>query len=442
MQRFALLFSSFLAFAAPAAALDIDVGNFKLENGMEVVVIPDRRAPVVTHMVWYRVGAADEVSGKTGLAHFLEHLLFKGTKKHPPGEFERLLESNGGDGNAFTSNDYTGYFQRIASDRLELVMELEADRMQNVVLTDEIVAPELLVVKEERRERTENDPSALLGEQMEAALYTAHPYGRPVVGWMGEVAKLTKDDALDFYRAHYTPANAVLVVAGDVTEEQVKTLAEKYYGTLKNTFTPMPRVRTPEPEPIAARRVDMIDERASSPSVSRSYLTKSYSTAEDNEPEALELLAEILGGGSQSRLYKRLVVEQKIAAFAGAYYSGGRLDSGTFGVYGGPNAGIDLKTVEAALDVELALMIKDGPTQEELDKARARSLAEQVYALDSQAALARLFGSALMTGSTVEDVLQSDAVVAKLTIGDLQKAAVNALQLKRSVTGTLLPKSN
>ena len=283
MRAFRMSFLQFFLFVLmvlPAQALDVEVADFKLANGMEVVVIPDHRAPVVTHMVWYRVGAADEVSGKSGLAHFLEHLMFKGTTKHPPGEFDHLIDINGGEGNAFTTSDYTAFFQRIASDRLGLMMELEADRMQNLVLTDENVLPELQVVREERRERTDNDPSALLSEQVDAALYTAHPYGKPVIGWMSEVAKLTKDDAVAFYKAHYTPANAILVVAGDATPEQVKTLAEKYYGPLKNTFTPGARVRTQEPDPIAARRVTMSDARASSQVFQRSYLGPSYLTAD------------------------------------------------------------------------------------------------------------------------------------------------------------------
>ncbi len=425
--------------ALPARALDVEVSDFKLANGMEVVVIPNHRAPVVTHMVWYRVGSADEVSGKSGLAHFLEHLMFKGTSKHPPGEFDRLIDINGGEGNAFTTRDYTAYFQRIASDRLGLMMELEADRMQNLVLTDENVLPELDVVREERRERTDNDPSALLSEQIDAAMYTAHPYGKPVIGWMSEVAKLTKDDAIAFYRAHYTPANAILVVAGDATPEQVKILAEKYYGVLKNTFTPGPRLRTLEPEPIASRRVTLVDARAASPVIQRSYLAPSYGTSTDHEAIALDLLADILGNGTQSRLYKRLVVEQKLAAYVGAWYTGDQLDSGTFGVYGAPNSGIDVGKVEAAIDVILADVLKNGITQIELDRVRNQAIAEQIYTLDDQATLARMAGVALATGLTVRSIFDRDAEIAKVTLDDIRQAAAKFIVLKRSVTGILLP---
>jgi zinc protease len=431
----------FLIAILPARALDVEVTNFKLGNGMEVVVIPDRRAPVVTHMVWYKVGSADEASGKSGLAHFLEHLLFKGTKKHPPGEFNRIIDLNGGEDNAFTSRDYTAYFQKIASDRLELVMELEADRMHNLLLTDENVIPELDVVREERRERTDNDPASLLQEQVDAALYTAHPYGRPVIGWMSEVAQLTKEDALAFYKAHYTPANAVLVVAGDVDAGQVKRLAEKHYGALKNTFEPKPRMRTLEPNPIAARRVEMMDARVSSVSIQRSYLAPSSSTAEGLDAEALDALAEIMGGGSQSRLYKRLVIEKGLAAYVGAYYSGDGLDYGAFGVYAAPVPGADVTKVEAEIDAVLAEVVANGVTQGELDRARTKLLADSVYALDSQSSLARMFGSALTTGSTVADVLGWEPDVEALKPQDVSNAARKTIDIRRSVTGVLRPET-
>lgn len=425
----------------PASAMKLDVTDFKLANGMEVVVIPDHRAPVVTHMLWYRVGSADEASGKSGLAHFLEHLMFKGTTNRKPGEFSHLVDINGGEENAFTTSDYTAYYQRIASDRLGLMMELEADRMQNLVLTDENVLPELQVVREERRTRTENDPSALLEEQIDAALYTAHPYGKPVIGWMSEVAKLTRDDAIAFYKAHYTPANAILVVAGDATPDQVRALAEKYYGPLKNTFMPAPRVRTEEPEPIAARRVIMTDARASSPVFQRSYLGPSYAIAQGREAFALDLLADILGSGTQSKFYKSLVVEQKIASSAGAWFNADNLDSGTLGVYGVPNTGVDLGKVEAAIDVILADVVAHGVTQTELDRVRNKAQAEQVYLFDDQEKLARIAGAGLMTGLSIKDLLDRDNEVAKVTLEDIKHAAAKVIVLKRSVTGILSPES-
>ena len=424
--------------ATQAFALDVPFKLYVLENGMQVVVIPDHRAPVVTHSVWYKVGSADEMSGKSGLAHFLEHLMFKGTTKHPYGVFDHLIETNGAESNAFTTRDYTAYYQRIASDRLSLVMELEADRMLNLVLTDENVKPELLVVREERRQRTENDPGALLGEQMDAAMFTAHPYGRPTVGWMSEVANLTRQDAIAFYKAHYTPANAVLIVAGDADPETVKALADKYYGSLQNTFVPEPRIRTPEPTPIVARRLTMTDERASTPYVSRNYLTPSDGTDVNNEAVALDFLASILGQGSQSRLYQTLVIQQKLATEAGSYFNGAQLDSGSLSVYGVPNPGVDVAKVETAINSVLADIVRNGVTQSELDRVRDKALASQVYALDDQMSLLQFAGMSLMTGVPVDEAFSTE-VWNKITPDDIRAVAAKYIRPENSVTGILMP---
>jgi zinc protease len=424
-----------LPFAQTAMALDVKYNTYSLPNGLQLVVIPDHRAPVVTHSIWYRVGSADEISGKSGLAHFLEHLLFKGTKKFPVGEFDHLLRTNGGEGNAFTTRDYTAYYQRAASDRLPMLMELESDRMQNLVLTEDIVKPELLVVREERRQRTENSPSSLLSEQADAALYTAHPYGRPVVGWMSEVADLTKDDALDFYRKHYEPANAMVIVAGDVDPDAVMKLATRYYGPLQNTAHTPERKRTPEPQPIAARRVSMIDERTETPYFYRTYLAPSYKSAPE-ETAALEFYASALGSGSRSRLYKSLVIEQKLASEAGAYMNGDQLDSGTFSVYAVPNPGVTLAKIEMAIDTELAKALAQGATQAELDRDRNRALIEMTYSLDDQMNLMRMAGTAAMTGSE-PDKLFSTEHWQQVTVDAMNTAARKYLRAENSVTATL-----
>jgi zinc protease len=433
------LLSFLIAGSHVAYALNVKFDEFKLDNGLQVIVLPDHRAPVVTHSIWYRVGAADEVSGKTGLAHFLEHLLFKGTTKFPQGEFDRLLRINGAEGNAFTTQDYTAYYQRAANDRLPLLMEMEADRMQNIVLTDENVAPELLVVREERRQRTENNPSALLGEQASAAQYTAHPYGRPVVGWMSEVAKLTKDDALAFYRAHYTPANAVLIIAGDVETENVKRLAERFYGPLKNTFVPVARQRTPEPLPIAERRVTMADERAETPYMLRLYLVPSYASSRE-EATSLDFLATILGSGSRSRIVKSIVLDQKLAASAGAYYNGDQLDSGNFSIYAVPNPGISFEKIEKAINTEIEKILMEGVTQTELDRDRDRSFNEQVYSLDDQLNLIRIAGSAIMSGQSLEQAFDTTHW-GKVTVQSVKSVAQKYLTTENSVTATLSRKN-
>lgn len=425
--------------AAPARALDVDVTTFTLDNGMQVVVIPDHRAPVVTHMVWYRAGAADEPPGKSGVAHLLEHLMFKGTARYPDGEFSRILRANGSHENAFTTQDFTVYHQRISRDRLALVMELEADRMQNLVLTDEAVLPERDVVLEERRERTENDPSSLLGEQLDAALYTAHPYGKPVIGWMTEVSQLTRADAIDFYSQHYQPRNAILIVAGDVGPDEVRRLATRYYGVLRNTAAAKPRFRTIEPPPVAERRVIMRDERAGSVIWQRHYLTLPARLLPQREELAMMILAEILGGGTQSRLYQSLTVKQKIAAFAGASFSADGLDHGGLGIYAAPNPGVAPEDIEAAVDVILEDLAKDGVTEDEFVRSRDSAVAQSVYLLDSQAALAEVFGTALATGQSMDDVLNFEKDMRSVTIADVNAAARSMFDRKASVTGLLLP---
>jgi zinc protease len=436
----ALLFLFLVIFGSDSSfALNIDVKSFTLKNGLQVVIIPDHRAPVVTHMVWYRVGAADEPQGKAGIAHFLEHLLFKGTPKYPQGEFSRILRRNGADENAFTTQDYTGYYQRVSKDRLELVMELEADRMANLVLRDEHVATELAVVQEERRSRIDNDPSSQLVEQMDAALFTAHPYGKPVIGWMSEVMKLNRDDAVAFYRAHYTPANAVVVVAGDVTVEEVRQLAERYYGVLPNSAEPPPRQRTEEPAPIAARRIIMSDHRMGIDLLQRSYLVPSYSNAEANEAPALDVLTDILGGGISSRLSKKLVIADKLAQEAGSFYSGDERDYGKLVVYAAATPGSDLAGAERAVDQVIAEVVAKGVNADELELAKKRLRAELIYSIDAQSSLARMFGSALMTGNTIEDVLDYSNRLAAVTAEEVKAVASKYLRLDRSVTGVITP---
>ena len=424
---------------APAYAFQADIADFKLANGLEVVVIPDHRAPVVTHMVWYRVGSADEPEGVGGIAHFLEHLMFKGTRKFKEGEFSKIIEANGGEDNAFTTKDYTAYFQHVAKDRLGAMMELEADRMQNLELTEEQVLPERQVIIEERRERIDNDPSSLLSEQVEAAMFTAHPYGRPVIGWKNQMEKLSRADAIAFYRRFYTPANAILVVAGDVTEAEVKALAEQYYGSLKNTFEVSPRVRPMEPDPIAPRRVTVKDARVAAPLLQRSYLAPSYSRDDGLEAEALDVLAEALGGGSTSILYQRLVVDQKIASYIGAWYSSGELDYGSFGVYAAPMPGQDLSALEIEIDKVLEEVKANGIPAAEIVRAKNKLDADVIYGQDSQSSMARLFGAALTTGQTVADVLGWTERIKKVSPDDIQKAAAKVLDIRRSVTGILLP---
>ncbi len=424
--------------AAPSASAAPDVSYFKLANGFEVVVVPDRRTPVVTHMVWYKVGAADEPPGKSGIAHFLEHLMFKGTAKNPAGRFSKAVAEIGGQENAFTSSDYTGYFQRTSREHLKTLMEFEADRMTGLQLTDDVVLPELNVVLEEQNQRVANNPGAKLGQQIEAALYLNHPYGKPVIGWRHEIEKLNREDALAFYKRFYTPNNAILVVAGDVAADEVKALAEATYGKVSQVTQLGPRIRPQEPEQIAPRQVTLADPRVEQPSVQRSYLVPSAATAKPGEAEALEVLAHILGGGTNSRLYRALVVDRDVALSAGGWYSSSALDATRFGVYGSPKPGTTLPQLEAAVDAVIEDVIAGGVNADELERTKSRLIAEAIYAQDNQSTLARWYGVALTTGSTVERVKSWPERIRAVNAETVNEAARTWLNKRRSVTGYLI----
>ncbi len=410
---------------------------FELDNDLQVVVIPNHRAPVVIHMMWYRVGSADDPVGKSGIAHFLEHLMFKGTDKLAPGEFSRIVAMNGGQENAFTSWDYTGYFQRVARDRLEIVMELEAGRVRGLVLDEAIVAPERDVILEERSARTDNQPSALLSEQLGAAQFLRHPYGTPIIGWRHEIETLNHQDALDFYRRYYAPDNAILIVAGDITAAQLRPLAEKYYGPLPPAGI-TPRVRPQEPPQISPRRVSLADARVAQPSITRSYLAPNHRSG-DKSSVALQVFAEILGGKSTSRLYQNIVVERGLAAWAGSSYQPMSLDSARFYIYADSVPGGSIEEIEAALDEVIDELLSTGPTEAEVAAAKGRMQDVVVYALDNPQSVASIFGNALSTGLTVEDVESWPARVAAVTRDDVIAVAREVLRLERSVTALLLP---
>ncbi|WP_293856591.1 pitrilysin family protein [uncultured Alsobacter sp.] len=414
------------------------VADFTLDNGLQVVVIPDHRTPVVTHMIWYRNGSADDPIGKSGIAHFLEHLMFKGTEKHPQGEFSNVVAELGGQENAFTSTDYTAYFQRVARDHLATVMGFEADRMQGLVLTDDIVDPERDVVIEERRMRTDTDPGAQLGESVAATLFTHHPYGKPIIGWMHEIEGLNREDALAYYRRFYTPENAILVLAGDVTPDEVRKAAEGTYGQIPRRGEPPVRRRPQEPDPRAARLVTLADPKVEQPSLQKAYLVPSYTTGAPGEAEALEVLVQILAAHSTGRLHRRLVVEQKVAVAAGGWYQSSALDRSRLLLYAVPRPGVTLQSLDGDLDACIAEIVSGGVDERELARAKTRLIADTVYAQDSQASLARIYGSTLATGGTVESVAAWPRDIDAVTGEDVRKAAQRWLDGRRAVTGYLL----
>jgi len=440
-HRLTLAIAAFAAAVLAGAAhagIGAQITNFTLSNGLEVVVIPDHRAPVVTHMVWYKVGSADETPGKSGLAHFLEHLMFKGTAKNPFGHFSQVVATIGGQENAFTAADYTGYFQRVPRDELKKMMELEADRMTGLVLTDDVVRPELNVVLEEQNMRVGNNPAARLGEQMDAALYLNHPYGRPVIGWRQEIEQLDREGALDFYRRFYTPNNAIVVIAGDVTPEDVRAFAQDTYAKVPRSGEVKPRVRPQEPVQEAARTVTLGDPRVTQPSLNRYYLVPSSTTARPGESEALDVLTHILGRGANSRLYRTLVVDKGVAVNAGASYDGTAVDNTRLSVYATPKPETSLPQLEQAIDAVLADVVENGVSAEELERSKNRLIADAVYANDNQRTLAQWYGASLATGATVDQVRTWPDRIRLVNADAVRDAARRWLDKRRSVTGYLV----
>ena len=426
-----------LTLALPAAA-DEPVTTFTLDNGLNVVVIEDHRAPVVVQMIWYRVGAADEPAGHSGIAHFLEHLMFKGTEKIAPNAFSGIVEAQGGDDNAFTSWDYTAYFQRIAADRLELVMEMEADRMRNLRLTEDDVTTERQVILEERAQRTDSDPSSLLMEQMRAAQFLNTPYGIPVIGWRHEMAELSREDALSYYQRFYAPNNATLVIAGDVTPDKVKALAETYYGPLKPSDGIVPRIRPQEPPQLAERRLVLEDERVSEPYLFRTYLAPERDPGNQREAAALTVLAELLGGNGQTSVLARaLQFDTKMAVYSSAFYDGTSIDDATFGLVVMPAQGVSLTDAEAALDKVLADFLKTGPDPAALERIRMQVRAGEIYARDDVESLANRYGQELSVGLTMTDIDTWDEALSAVTAEDVIAAAHKVLDRKNAVTGWL-----
>jgi zinc protease len=413
------------------------VTTFTLENGMDVVVIEDHRAPVVQHMVWYRAGSADEPLGASGVAHFLEHLLFKATDTMEAGEFSRVVAANGGRDNAFTSYDYTAYHQRVAADRLELMMTMEADRMRNLRLSVDDIATERDVILEERNQRTDSNPRALFHEQMNAAQYLNHRYGVPVIGWRHEMETLDLDDALDFYAIHYSPNNAIAVISGDVDPDEVRELAQRHYGAIAANPDLPDRFRSQEPPHRSARRLTYKDPRVAQPYVQISYIAQERDPGNQTEAAALTLLARVLAGGPTSVLVNKLQFETKEALYVGSFYSGTTVDSGNFGLVIIPPDGQTLAEGEAALRREVAEFLTTGVDPEQLDRIKMQYRASEVYALDNVDGIANRYGRALAIGLSVQDVEQWPEIVQAVTAQDILDAAHRVLQPERSVTGWL-----
>jgi len=438
-----IIFTCFYSSFVCAQDKTFNAKTATLENGLQIVLIENHRAPIVTHMVWYRVGGADDPLGKSGLAHMFEHLMFKGSENVPAGEFSKRVRALGGNDNAFTSYDYTAYFQSIEASHLEEVMKMEADRMQGLILPPNEFGSEQKVVMEERRQRTENDPAGRFYEQLGYNLFPKHPYGIPLIGWMEEIANLTAEDATAFYKHWYAPNNAYLVVSGDITMEELLPLAQKYYGLLK----PYPYLdearKRPEIAPFTGHdHVTYSHPRIQQPQVVQIQRVPSV-RENKKDAYALQILEDILSGGPTTRLYRSLVVEQKLASNAGMSVNNDTYDAGRLYLYATPLPGTDLKALENALEAELRKIMVDGITDEELAEAKDRIQADAIYALDSVTGPAMVFGRALTSGQSVEDIEYWARDMQAMTKEDVQQTVITYLnpddKNKLVVTGYLLP---
>lgn len=437
MSRLALFIALILSGSTLHAA---DVTTYSLDNGMDVVVLEDHRAPVVVHMVWYKVGAADEPLGKSGIAHFLEHLLFKGTDNLAAGELSATVSRNGGSDNAFTSWDYTAYFQRIAADRLELMMSMESDRMRNLNMTEEDVVTERDVVLEERNQRTDSDAGSLFQEQRQAAQYLNHPYGIPVIGWRHEIEQLNRDDAFAFYRRYYAPNNAILIVAGDVQPDDVYALAQQYYGPIEPTENLPERVRPAEPPQLSERRLRYSDPRIAQPYITRNYLAPERDSGDQKAAADLTMLAELLGGNAAtSVLGRKLQFDTQQAIYSSAFYGGTSLDDTTFGLIMVPTPDLSLQEAEEALDDAVAAFLIEGVDTEQFNRLKMQLRASRIYAEDNIESLARRYGGALTSGLTIADIEAWPDILQSVTEQDVMDAAHKIFDRKKAVTGWIMP---
>ncbi len=407
-----------------------------LENGLKVVVVENHRAPVVTHMLWYRVGAMDEPAGKSGIAHFFEHLMFKGTKKIKDGEFSSIVARNGGQENAFTSQDYTAYYQSVAAGRLGLMMEIEADRMRNLSLTKAAIEPERQVVLEERRSRIENSPSGILSEHATNALYMNHPYAIPIIGWAHEVENLSLKDLNEFYQTYYAPNNAILLVVGDVKADKVFKLAEHHYGKILPSKLP-DRPNWQEPPHLDIRDITYHDKKVKAPVWIERRLAPSYFYGQSEDIYALQIFSDIIGGGASSRLYRSIVIEQKIATSVGSWYDPTKRGPSSFGIYGVAKDGKSLDMVKAAVNAEIQKIIDDGVNPEEVKASIIRMQDSAVLALDSLSTPAHILGQALAIGLEINDVEDWPERIGKIDVAAVN-AAAKRLFMKEAVVNSYL----
>jgi zinc protease len=420
----------------PVAAATVE--QFKLANGLEVIVIPNHRVPAVTQMLWIKVGAADDPLGKSGLAHFHEHMMYQGTPAYGAGEYAERITAAGGEQNAFTGNDAVAYYITIAKEKLPLAMELEANRMGPLSPSDSNAKKEKEVIIEERRARIENNPQALFSEQMTAALWRNHPYHQPIIGWMHEMEGLTKNDVLAFHQRWYHPNNAILILSGDITAAEARPLVERYYGVLSAGAVPKRRWNS-EPPHNAARTIVMHHTNVQQPVWERIYAASSLGSGNKDHALPLLVLSQLLGGGKTSTLYRSLVVDKRLASDVDVGYDVFRIGPSQFEIEITPEPGIEIAAIENAFEEELARAIKDGFSEKDLARAKTLLKAQSIYARDGLESMARVMGWIRMTGLDKDYFTRWPEMIEAVTPAQITEAAKATLNARQSVTGVLLP---
>jgi zinc protease len=438
LQRSFLVVLMLLAFAVPAQAAVFYPTSFTLANGLQFIVVPNHLSPAVNQMVWYKVGSTDEVPGKLGLAHYLEHLMFRGTSNLGPGEFSKMIAAQGGEDNAFTSYDYTAFHETVAADRLPMIMQMEADRMHNLQIMPETAVPELSVVLNERQQRTDNNPEGRFNEKLRNLLMPKYPYGRPVIGWKKEIEQLNATDAAAFYKQHYAPNNAVIIISGDVQPEQVMRLATSIYGGLPRVDVAPRKALPPVTEPKLHRFV-MKDAGVEQAQLELNVVVPSYATQKNTEAYAYEVLAETLDGGEVGPLYRHLVVDKSVASGVGAEYDPDSRGDALFTIAVTPQPGKTTDQVEKALQDELQALAQTGLDAKAIDDAKQRMERAAIFARDGLMMPGYAFGMALTTGHSVNDVEEWPNRIDHVTQEDVNAALRDLISNPHNIMAMLLP---
>ena len=435
-MKLIFFFLIFFSFTSLKSKL-FDAKQFKLKNGLQVIVIENSRAPVVSQMIWYNVGSIDEKFGKSGLAHFLEHLMFKGTKKYPNGFYSKYISKNGGTENAFTSFDYTAYYQIVPTEHLEKIVELEADRMTNLTLTDQQVETEKKVILEERYQRIDSKPSAILDESIRKSLFPNHTYGTPIIGWEHEIKALTIDDVRKFYNDYYNPKNAILIFSGDVSLKKAKEYSEKYFGKIKvKNQININRIKLNDPVLRTNIRINYDDENVKQKIWKRSFKTSSYKESIKNGI-ALDLGLKILTGGSTSILYRELVEKKKLVSSIGGYYQGMSRDKATVNFYAIPNENVEISNLEKQIYEIMKKSVVNGITEDRFILQKKKYEHESIYLRDSIFQPAQIVGEALSIGIALEEIESWDEFLNEITIEDVKNELKKFIKNNNYVTGLL-----